>query len=72
MDNGSAYRTEAAVRAPQLARDAGITAGASCVAGLPGETRQALARAAARVKYLSAIPGARRCADAAVPGAAPA
>ncbi|HAF95081.1 MAG: hypothetical protein A2X34_04835 [Elusimicrobia bacterium GWC2_51_8] len=59
----SGYET---ARAMRLTRDAGITVGAAYVIGLPGETREALAAAAAfsstlgtpcRVKYLSAIPG---------------
>ncbi|OGS12405.1 MAG: hypothetical protein A2234_02900 [Elusimicrobia bacterium RIFOXYA2_FULL_58_8] len=65
------------VRALQLTRDAGITVGAAYVVGLPGETSEALARAAAfsstlgtaaRVKYLSAIPGTKVYADAVAAG----
>jgi radical SAM superfamily enzyme YgiQ (UPF0313 family) len=65
---GKGFSGDETARAMRLTRDAGITVGAAYVVGLPGETRETLAAAAAfasgpgtpaRVKYLSAIPGTR-------------
>jgi len=75
---GKGFVEDETVRALRLTLDAGITVGAAYVVGLPGETPEALARAAAfsagpggaaRVKYLSAIPGTRVYADAVASGA---
>ena len=75
---GKGFSEDETARALELTQEAGITVGAAYVVGLPGETEETLARAAAfssstgtpaRVKYLSAIPGTKVYADAVASGA---
>jgi len=74
---GKGFSEDETARAMRLTREAGITVGAAYVVGLPGETRETLAAAAAfastlgtpaRVKYLSAIPGTKVYSDGVASG----